>query len=110
MFCMLSIVLEHEVENNKQNYNNNNLLNRPGLVITCTLLIANMASKVIGSTIFRQVHDVSRRQFLINSRGNFQSLASGLSTLEVYFGVDRCENRGRSTTMVPCDKGSSVFV
>ena len=59
---------------------------------------------------FRQVHDVSRRQFLINRQGNFQSLASGLSTLEVYFGVDRCENRGRSTTMVPCDKGSSVFV
>ena len=83
MFCMLSIVLEHDLENNKQNFN---------------------------SVIFRQVHDVSRRPFLINSRGNFQSLASGLSTLEVYFGVDRCENRGRSTTMVPCDKGSSVFV
>ena len=80
MFCMLSIVLEHDLENNKQNFG------------------------------FRQVHDVSRRQFLINRQGNFQSLASGLSTLEVYFGVDRCENRGRSTTMVPCDKGSSVFV
>ena len=83
MYYMLSIVLEHDLENNKQNF---------------------------GSTIFRQVHDVSRLQFLINSRGNFQSLASGLSTLEVYFGVDRCANRGRSTTMVPCDKGSSVFV
>ena len=83
MFCMLSIVLEHDLENNKQNFN---------------------------SMIFRQVHDISRRPFLINSRGNIQSLASGLSTLEVYFGVDRCENRGRSTTMVPCDKGSSVFV
>ena len=83
MFCMLSIVLEHDLENNKQNFN---------------------------SMIFRQVHDVSRRQFLINRQGNFQSLASGLSTLEVYFGVDRCANRGRSTTMVPCDKGSSVFV
>ena len=83
MFCMLSIVLEHDLENNQQN---------------------------CGSTIFRQVHDVSRRQFLINSRGNLQSLASGLSTLEVCFSADRCENRGRSTTMVPCDKGSSVFV
>ena len=83
MFCMLSIVLEHDIENNRQNF---------------------------GSTIFRQVYDVSRRQFLINSRENFQSLASGLSTLEAYFGVDRCANRGRSTTMVPCDKGSSVFV
>ena len=83
MFCMLSIVLEQDLENNKQNFS---------------------------STIFRQAHDVSRRQFLINRQGNFQSLASGLSTLEVYFGVDRCENRGRSTTMVPCDKGSSVFV
>ena len=83
MFYMLSIVLEHDLQNNKQNFN---------------------------STIFRQVHDISRRQFLINGQGNFQSLASGLSTLEVYFGVDRCANRGRSTTMVPCDKGSSVFV
>ena len=83
MYYMLSIVLEHDIENNKQNF---------------------------ASTIFRQVHDVSRRPFLINSRENFQSLASGLSTLEVYFGVDRRENRGRSTTMVPCDKGSSVFV
>ena len=83
MFCMSSIVHEHDLENNKQNFN---------------------------FTGFRQVHDVSRRQFLINRQGNFQSLASGLSTLEVYFGMDRCENRGRSTTMVPCDKGSSVFV
>ena len=83
MYYMLSIVLEHDIENNKQNF---------------------------ASTIFRQVHDISRRPFLINSRENFQSLASGLSTLEVYFGVDRRENRGRSTTMVPCDKGSSVFV
>ena len=83
MYYMLSIVPEQDIENNKQNF---------------------------GYTIFRQVHDVSRRQFLINSRENFQSSASGLSTLEVYFGVDRCENRGRSTTMVPCDKGSSVFV
>ena len=83
MFCMLSIVLEQDLENNKLNFN---------------------------STIFRQAHDVSRRQFLINRQGNFQSLASGLSILEVYFGVDRCENCGRSTTMVPCDKGSSVFV
>ena len=80
MFYMLSIVLEQDLENNKQNLG------------------------------FRQVRDVSRRQFLINRQGNFQSLASGLSTLEVYFGVDRCANRGRSTTMVPCDKGSSVFV
>ena len=83
MYYMLSIVPEQDIENNKQNF---------------------------GYTIFRQVHDVSRRQFLINNRENFQSSASGLSTLEVYFGVDRCENRGRSTTMVPCDKGSSVFV
>ena len=85
MFCMLSIVLEHDLENNKQNINSTH-------------------------TIFCQVHDVSHRQFFINRQGNFQSLAPGLSTLEVYFGVDRCENRGRSTTMVPCDKGSSVFV
>ena len=83
MYYMFSIVLEHDLENNKQNF---------------------------GSRIFRQAHDVSRRPFLINRQGNFQSLASGLSTLEVYFGVDRCENRGRSTTMVPCDKGLSVFV
>ena len=80
---MLSIVLEHDLESNKQNF---------------------------ASTIFRQVHDISRRQFLINRKEIFQSLASGLSTLEVCFGADRCENRGRSTTMVPCDKGSSVFV
>ena len=83
MYYILSIVLEHDLESNKQNF---------------------------ASMIFRQVYDISRRQFLINRQGKFQSLASGLSTLEVYFGVDRCENRGRSTTMVPCDKGSSVFV
>ena len=45
-------------------------------------------------------YDVSRRQFLINRQRNFQSLASGLSTLEVYFGVDRCENHAWSTSMV----------
>ena len=84
MLCMLSIVLEHDIENNKQN---------------------------LASTIFRQVHDVSRRQVLINSRGNFQSLASGLSTLEVYFGVDRCENHSWSTSNgTYLSEGSSVFV
>ena len=84
MFCMLSIVLEHDIENNKQNF---------------------------ASTIFRQVHDVSRRQVLINSRGDFQSLASGLSTLEVYFGVDRCANHSWSTSNGTClSEGSSVFV
>ena len=84
MFSMLSIVLEQDLENNKQNFN---------------------------STIFRQVHEVSRRQFLINRQGNFQSLASGLSTLEVYFGVDRCANHSWSTSNGTClSEGSSVFV
>ena len=84
MYYMLSIVLEHDIENNKQNF---------------------------ASTIFRQVYVVSRRQFLINRQGNFQSLASGLSTLEVYFGVDRCANHSWSTSNGTClSEGSSVFV
>ena len=84
MYYMHSIVLEHDIENNKQNF---------------------------ASTIFRQVDDVSRRQFLINRQGNFQSPASGLSTLEVYFGVDRCENHSWSTSNGTClSEGSSVFV
>ena len=73
MYYKLSILPEHDIENNQQNF---------------------------GSRFSAKFTDVSRRHFLINSRGNFQSLASGLSTLEVYFGVDRCENHGRSTIMV----------
>ena len=84
MFYMHSIVLEHDIENNKQNF---------------------------ASTISAKFHVVSRRQFLINRQGNFQSLASGLSTLEVSFGVDRCENHSWSTSNGTClSEGSSVFV